>query len=521
MSPSSMQGGSGQEATIVRHVLVGVALLAVAFFLGRLISVDVFLPTAVVVLFGLMYLLLRRPAWFLMMAIFFYFRTMQIVDTDVVGRIAGLFRLKDVFFAVLLLHIIATEVIHRSDRVVPKSAKSFRLFLLFMTWLGFEMWRTVFLLGEGPVLMFRVSRHFLSYGFFFFLLYYLRSEREWEMLRRCMYGFAFLTMFLGLLTAMGINITIYPRGAAMIGRYFRGVFKFYNPGESLVFAMFMYSVWRYCFRPTMKNGVVAALLAGGCTFFIFRARLAGVALGMVVALFFAPARVRARAILLGVVLTVCVVVLLSVFGLIAANAGELGRDSYLGALAEYFNDAARGLTQKNTDDVMGRQLFVAARWPLVKEHPVAGIGFISPFGEIAWELFRMGEMPIGHVDVGWLDALMRFGVVGITVLSLFLISVAVEGRRLLQVQGLSENEYAFALTAIGFVVLMFVSTYSFAYPTREEPILTLSLIFAWLLQSRRKLQGFKPAGGGASDPAGSARVPQPATTFARGFRGVR
>ena len=488
MASLLQSGGAGREAVLVQRLFVGIAIVVVGLLLGRLIPENSFLPAALLVGFALMFLLLRRPLWFLMLGIFFYYGALRILDTEVVGRVAGLFRLKDVFLVMMLLHIIATQVISRRRNVVPGDARAFRYFLLFMAWITFQMWRTVVLTGEEKMLMFRVGRHFLTYGFFLFLLYYLQSDDDWKKLNRFLHGLAYLTIGLGVLTALGVNTTIYPRGADLYGRFAYGVFKFYNPAESLVYAMFIYNFWRYCFRPTWKNGLAAVVMAGGCTFFIFRARLAGMALGMLVSLFFAPARVRGRAVVVGLVVAISAAIVLSAFGLVAASVTETGGESYLGSLADYFNEAVRGVTQRDTGDVLIRQIFIQMRWSMVKKNPWAGIGFVSPFGKVGWNMYRLGDMPVGHVDVGWLDALMRLGVIGSVILSLFLISAAVEGRKLLAVNNLSEEDYAFGLTSVSYVVLMFVSTYSFSYPTWEEPILTFSLIFGWLMRVRRRLK---------------------------------
>lgn len=496
---------SGREALLIQRFIIGIAIVVVGLLLGRLIPENYFLPAALVVGFGLLFLLLKKPVWFVLLGIFFYYGALRIVDTEVVGRVAGLFRLKDVFLAMMVLHIVATHVISRRRGILPAKASSFRLFLLFMGWIGFQMWRTVFLLGEEQMLMFRVGRHFLTYGYFIFILYYFRSEKDWKGLKRYMHALAFLTIGLGVLTAFGINTTLYPRGSMMYGGFSHGIFKYFSPGESLVFAMFMYNVWRFCFRPTWRNGVLALILAGGCTFFIYRARLAGMVLGMAISTFLAPPKVRSRALVMGVVTLGLAVMVVVVFGLVASNLTEMGRQSYLGNLVDYFDVARRGVTERNTDDVMIRQLFVELRWPLVRKSPFLGVGFVSPFGRVAWEMFRLGDLPIGHVDVGWLDALMSLGGIGTCILAVFLISAALEGKRIVTSKNLSEDEYAFGLTIVAFVVTMFVSTYSFAYPTREESILTFSLLYAWIMRMRSN--GLNLAGEGGSLSAWDVEAP--------------
>jgi hypothetical protein len=218
--------------------------------------------------------------------------------------------------------------------------------------------------------------------------------------------------------------------------------------------------------------------------FVFRARLAGLALGLVVAALYARPAVRRRALAAGLAAALALTVLLTAVGTVVSQAAGTKdlRKTYVGEIADYFGLAAEGVRTGKTDDILFRQAHINVRFPLVRQHPLCGIGFVSPFGRIAWNYHRYGLLATGYVDVGWLDALMRLGGIGTGLLVALLLVSFVRGAALARREDAPAEAHAFALTLITYLVQMFVSCYSFAYPTWEPSIVTYAILLSWTIR---------------------------------------
>lgn len=475
---------------IIKKIITAFSVLFLPVFLGMQIGKNPVLGAAYAGAFGLLIMLFMRPPWFLMLGIFVFYGALNIVDTEIFGRVHGFFRLKDLFFVVIIGYTVASEIIKWKE---PKPQQSSIVFtrhifipwILFLLWLGWQMFYTVKILGEAPVLAFRAGRHFLAYTFPFFIVYWLKTDRDWKHFLIFLHCLAGLTIFLSILTALGIDITLIGyEGRKLTGSFYEGVYKFYNPGESLVYCMFMFNLWRFSYQPSKKNLFLLIFLGLGCGMFIFRARIIGLVLGLLAGLFFAHGHARRRAVASGSLFLILLALFLTVFGIFVSSRGHFlyTRAHYIAKLFDYFEEAIEGVISQDSDAIRLRQRIAQTRLPLIKEHFISGIGFISPFGMIGWQLYRYGEMPGGHVDTGWIDVLIRLGPVGAALLAALLIYSAIQGRHILRQHKLAPEGYAFGLAIIGFVVQMFVSAYSFSYPTLESGIMTFAILLSWVLR---------------------------------------
>ncbi|NQT91531.1 MAG: O-antigen ligase family protein [Lentisphaerae bacterium] len=484
-TPGDIGGGpGGPTGPVIRRIAIVLAVILLPIFIGTHLAQQPVLGLALAGAFCLFVLIFLRPTWFLMLGLFFFYGALKIVDVNVFGRIVGLFYLKDLFFVVIVGYTIATEILRPEGFRLLRRSPAFVPWLLLLGWWAWQMFYTVKIMGDDPILAFRVGRHLLAYLFPVIILRWFRTERDWRELGIFIHGLAFLSVLLGVLAAMGVDVIFFSGPEEMlIRKYHEGIFKYFNPGESLVFALAGLSVWRYAYRPSKKNLCLLVLLAGGASLFLFRARLAGLGLGLFLAWLLAHEAPRRRTVAMGAVCAVLVVMSLTITGILVSQSGATQRDGrpYVSRILEYFGEAVEGLVSGESQAVQMRKHVAETRLPLVKEHPLCGIGFVSPFGKIAWRIHRYGLNPTGHVDVGWVDALMRLGGIGAAILTALLLSCIIHARRIMKTRGHSQDVYVFALTLIGYVVLMFVTTYSFSYPTREPAIMTFSILFAYLL----------------------------------------
>lgn len=484
MSTTPAPGPMGDEVALIRRLVLGGVLFFVALIFGYLGAHDYVLPLALLAGCCGLYLLFVRPFWFLLVALFFFYQALDIVDTDTFGHVAGLFRLKDLCFVLLVAHAIAGGILDRQSRLSQAGTLYYLPFLLFVGWLVFQFLRTVYILGDEPLLSFRAGRHFLTYLLFLLIPVYVTTDRDWATIFKYLHVLAFFSISLAFLTAAGYS----PSFFALTGRYSAaGVLKFWSPGESIVYFLFVFDFWRLCLRPTKQRAALLLLMGIGVAMFVFRARLAGTALGILAGVCFVANRIRFRVFLAGICVLTAAVVFLSALTLIAPTAYG-GNKNYVVKFVDYFKDAAEGIVYGKSDAILIRTMFMQERLPIIKEHPFAGLGFVSPFGTVAWKMYKTGVMPMGHVDVGWLDSLLRLGSIGSFLLALFLFASAWQASRILKRYDLTVDEQVACLTTIAFVVLMFASLYSFSYPTYEPAITSFSILLAWVYHIFRKYQ---------------------------------
>ena len=482
---STSFGGSSDEATLVQRLLVIVGVVAVGMFLGVQSARGYVLPVAIVVAFGMMFLLFARPMWFLALGLFVFYGAFELVDMERFGRVAGLFRLKDVFLIMMVGYMVTTGILRgEAKRTALRQSKAFRAWAVFMLWILYVYVYTVFYLGEDKMLAFRVGRTYLSYGWPFLLLWWVRDQKDWDRFLRILYVLGFVAIGVALMGSLGLRVSLYaPDLPAGIGTAESlGLYRAGHEGQSLVYSLFMLSFWRFIFKNTRRNAWLAFIFAFGSSLFLFRTRLAGTVFGIVVASLFVGWRYRLRALSTGVIGLLLMVGAMIVFGLFAKTVVRVDDASYLGRVVEFFQRGAEAVAGEGID--AGRRYNIDIRWPLVREHPLIGIGFISPFGSIAWGIYAAGGMPIGVVDVGWIDILVRLGFVGCGLLGTLLLMAARDAVDVLRRFPLSAEEKALCLTLIGYTTLMVVSVYSFSYPTLESSIITFAILFAFIVRIR-------------------------------------
>lgn len=504
-------GGSSDESTVIKQVGIALAVLLVGLFFGRQVALNYMVPVGLLGGFFLLFFLVTQPVKFLLLGIFVAYGTFDILDMETFGRVRGLFRLKDIFLVLLVGYMILTSILAGARPTPLRWSRAYRPWLLFLLWIGLVFAYTVKVLGESPMLALRVGRTYLAYGLPYVLLWFLRTEREWTMFHRYVYGLGGFAILLGVLRGLGVPTSLTSATPETVSGSAEqlGLFRFGNPSESLVFALFILSFWRFAFKPTRRHALVAMLMAFGGSLFLYRARIAGTLLGVLAGVLLAPLRVRIRAVVIGTAGTLLLLLAVGLFGIVAKPLVRGHRDSYMTRMAEFFESGVRGLIHGDTADVIGRRYSTRIRWPLVQERPVMGIGFVSPFGVIAWSMYEKGGMPIGTVDVGWMDVLVRLGFGGALVLLVLLLSVVMDALGVYRMQGLTDDEQAMCLALIGYIVLMLFSVYSFSYPTYEMAIITFGILFAFVVHIRERHTPVPEEGApGPGAPAARSRGPR-------------
>lgn len=482
---------STDESAIVQRLLAVGTIILLGVFLGMQVARGYVFPAALVVGFALLFLLFARPQWFLLLSIFVFYGSFGIVDMDVFGRVAGLFRLKDVFLVLMVGYAVTTTIIRGGgDKRTPlRSSTAYPAWRVFVLWVVCVYLYTVVVLGEDKMLALRVGRIYLSYAWPLLLLWWLRSEEDWKRFYRFLYFLGFIAIGLAVLGSFGASIQLYSNDALPPGigsAESLGIYRAGNEGESLVYALFIISFWRFIHRQSFRNAAIAFIFAFGSSLFLFRTRLAGVTLGIALSSLFVSWRLRMRAVRAGVIGIVVLLGAIVVFGLFAKTLVRMDDTPYVARIVQFFQKGVDAVLHGEVSDSLGRKFHVQMRWPLVKEHPLIGIGFISPFGSLAWEIYMKGGMPIGIADVGWIDLLVRLGFVGVFLIGALYFFVARDARTLLRVQELSDEERSVALAMIGYCVLATVSVYSFSYPSWEPCIVTFSLLFTMVVHIRRQ-----------------------------------
>jgi len=158
-------------------------------------------------------------------------------------------------------------------------------------------------------------------------------------------------------------------------------------------------------------------------FFMFRGLIAGVVVGIVVMSFFMTPAARKRMVTFLVAGgAIGVVVAITLAGLVTQESlGDMFYtffNVYLGDLFHLGESMSGELGQ--FDNTMSYRMWKAEyHLKVFWENPVFGIGYMSPWGSVAWELYQQGYMPLGDADSGWVDVLLRLGSVGAVFLAIF------------------------------------------------------------------------------------------------------
>jgi hypothetical protein len=501
-----MTTSSNADPEIIRRLVIIVVVIFAGLYLGMKIPSQPEMATAVLVLCGLLFLLFARPTYFALLLLVFLFEAFDLVDVERFGRLPGLFRAKDVLIFLAVGYVVANASLHNPPAFRLRDSRLFKPMVAYILFVVFQMWRTKVLLHESPLLLFRAGRLYLTYGLPFLLFFFFRRERDWVVLDRLfLFAIAVTTVLIMAGSVLGPLPLLSRFGGATAQL---GVFKSYNPAGQIVYWYFFRFFWRFCQEPRRKNLFALAAVGVATMMYFHRSMISGVLVGISMALFAVPARVRVRAVTVLVLLAVMLVAL-TVVGVAFSQTTSAGEIAL--ALKNYILSTATDLFRVE-GTYRSRVTIDTERYPLVKQHPFLGIGFLSVFGNVAYSMWKTeGTLPVGTVDTGWLDLMLRLGGVG----TLFLLILLLQCLRInwgLYVRNkvAAPRDRSILLANICFIVASIASSVASGTVVWEPGITTIAIGFAWTMKIEH--EAAKPA---EIQPAAK---PVTAPSEARGFR---
>lgn len=442
-------------------LMLGLVLLAVMFGWVGLVSVLVAF-TAVALAF---YFLEYKPEIYLLVMIFFFYRGFYIIDTEVLFRLPGVFKAKDILLACWLGYWVFRELL----RQPPKMKEEYSAFIKNPLCLNFKILGglgvvvlayTILYLKESPLLAIRSARDFLSY-FWPLLAFRLMTRDQFERFFKCLVGLVLIGVVFSLVRGGVRGVEEY--GSAT--RY--GVVRFQNVVESLAYTTLIFFVVSWLLNPRRKYFFLAALFSLSILAFTYRARIAGMSLGILLTIFYLHGRERGRLLLLLALAPAGLLLMLGLYGVLNGVG-----------FAEYIKNFFDFFTASLDADLGGstfRRIQLVDRLPLIEKYPIFGIGFLGPYGKVTWDLYYQGYMPLGFVDAGWADLMLRYGFIGMPIIFFFyLFSMYLAIKRYRQCRGGVAR--AANLSIFVFVILSFCTLYSFNYMGFEAVYITFVLL---------------------------------------------
>ena len=112
---------------LVPRLIIGVAVVLIGLYLGKMVPTNMAMAGAVVALSFLIFLLVTRPHYFTILLLFFMFEAFSLVDVDSFGRLPGLFRAKDALLFLLLAYTMATAALGGAPLRDVRQSHLFRL----------------------------------------------------------------------------------------------------------------------------------------------------------------------------------------------------------------------------------------------------------------------------------------------------------------------------------------------------------------------------------------------------------
>ncbi len=478
-----MSTSSSTSPELVQRLIIFVVVLAVGLFLGTRLPSQPTMAMALVVFFALVFLLFARPAYFILLLLFFLFEAFNLVDVHQFGRLPGLFRAKDLLMVMTVGYVIANASLRNTPSLKLRESSLFKPLAWLMIFLAFQMVRTRFLLHESPLLLFRQGRHYLTYGLPFVLFHFVRRENDWRNLDRFAVLFIGVTTILNALEAAGVPLPFYQS----VGRewlYAAGVFKSYNPAGPLVYWFFYRCFWRFCHEPQRASALKLGASGLALAFYFHRGSLAGSLIGMMVILCLVPGRVRFRG-AAALVFSGIALVLVTVAGVAFSETVSWAQVGI--SLRRYLLSTGTDLIRVE-GTYRSRVMQDAQRYPLVRQHPILGIGFLSMFGSVAYEMWKTGGvLPVGTVDTGWLDLMLRLGGLGTALLLVLLVQCARICWRLYAHDQPDSAQKGILLANINLIVMTVTSAIAGGALVWEPGITTVALAMAWTVKIEHDL----------------------------------
>lgn len=474
-----MAGESQSDAGIVQKVVIAVVTLVVGLYLGKNVPSQPFFAVGLVAMFALMFLLFARPPHFILLLLFFLFEAFNLIDVDRFARIPGLFRAKDVLIALAIGYVIANISLQNKPSYDVRRSRLFKPLVIFGLYLLIQMWRTKVLLHESPMLVLRQGRHFLSYCFPLIIFFYYRTERDWRALDRFCLFFITLTTILNMIEVF-IPIPFYHSMGGSTATY--GVFKSYNPVGFLVYWFFFRKFWAFCEKPTPRSLVQLGGMGVAVMFYFGRGSVAGSLIGMALVSALVPVRTRVRAgstlLAVGVFM-----IMLTITGV--AFSQTLSMDEVADSFKKYFASTVTDVVRVE-GTYQSRVINDMERYPLVHQHPFMGIGFLSVFGSVAYSMWKTdGVLPVGTVDTGWLDLMLRLGGIGTFLLLLLLWKTFRANWSLFKEGSWEPRDGGILLANMCLVAATVSSSIAGGALVWEPGIITVAICIAWTIKLER------------------------------------
>ena len=495
-----MAAGSDLNPVLVRRLAIIVAVPVVALFLGMKIPTQPALAGGLVIFCILVFLLFARPLLFSLLLLFFLFEAFDLIDVDRYARIPGLFRAKDLLLFMLVGYTIAGGALGSLRKGVLRRSRLFAPIVALLIFLGFQMWRTHVLMHEQTILLFRQGRHYLSYGLPLLFILLFRKQKDWKTLDTWCLFFVLLITALNFLNATVVHIPFYTSIADVSQD--STVFKSYNPAGLLTYWFFFRRFWMFCHKPNRQHLVWLGILAFAVTFYFGRANIAGAAIGLAFCALLMPGVVRTRAL---ITLFISGLFMISVTIAATSVAKSVSPGEAVVSITRYFTSTATDLVNVE-GTYYSRVAIDRQRYPLVKQHPFVGIGFVSVFGEVAFEMWQTGVLPVGTIDTGWLDLMLRLGGVGTLILLIMLLRGFRLNRSLAR-HDLTLEEKGVVLANMTLIVMSTLTIIAGGELVWEPGITTIAIALGWTMW----IEGKKLDEATAKTAAGSAPELVPVT----------
>ncbi len=490
------------DPELIRRLVIILVVIAVGLYLGIHVPGQPQLAMAALVLFALLFLLFARPMYVLLLLIFFLFEAFNLIDVDRFARLPGLFRAKDVLIFLAVGYAIANVSLHNPPAQSLRKSRLFKPMVAYILFLAFQMWRTKVLLGESPLLLFRQGRHFMTYALPLIAFYFLRRQRDWTSLNRFCVLFLVITTLLNIVGAIAGPLPGLAGFSADAARL--GAFKSFNPAGSLAYWYLFRCLWSFSQAPNRKS--LLQLLASGLAvmFYFHRGAIAGAFLGLALSSFAVPARVRLRA---GTVFTLVAVVLVAFTIAGVAFSQTTSAGDAAASLKNYLFSTGTDLIRVE-GTYASRVINDQQRYPLVKQHPLLGIGFLSVFGNVAYTMWKtQGVLPVGTIDTGWLDLMLRLGGIGTALLLWLLARGVTTSWRLCLMPAVDLKARSILLAGICTIIQAVSSSIAGGSLVWEPGITTIALCLMWTAKIEHDA-AVAAAPAPAAEPAPPPRGPQ-------------
>lgn len=450
-----------KPSALVGIISVGLLILFAALgWVGVMATLAIFLGLLLT-----FYVLEYKPEWYLLAMVFFFYRGFYIIDTDVVFRLPGIFKAKDV----LLLGWLGFWALREISRLSPKQKDVVDHFKADPLWVDFKLLGvlgcvvlgyTIWYLKEPALLAIRSAREFLSY-FWPLLAFRLLNRDQLQRFFRLLVILVMVGLFFSLVQGGMRGVEKYGSASQF------GVVRFQNVVESLAYVSLIFFAVCWLINPRSRYLFLAAIFSLSVLAFTYRARIAGMVVGIVLTLIFLRNRERMRLLLVMALSPFLLLFLLGVYGM---SVG-VGFVEYISNFFDFF----LATSDADLSGATFREMQLVERLPLVNKYPVFGIGFLGPYGKVAWDLYYQGYMPLGYVDAGWADLMIKYGFVGMPIVFFFyLFSAYLAIKRYRGCRGVVSR--AANLSVFVFVVMSFCTLYSFNYMGFEAVYITFVLL---------------------------------------------